>query len=140
MIDFIVKTNLPPQQGVFYNGQVYDAHLFVCDLVRRSTKSVVLIDNYVDESVLALLDKRSEEVTAKIITGHIPETFRHDLERHDAQYSPIEIERNSHIHDRFLCIDDTVYHIGASIKDLGKKLFAFSCMELKTEELLNHIS
>ena len=139
-IDFIVKTNLPPQQGVFYDGQVYDAHLFVCDLVRRATKSVVLIDNYVDESILALLDKRSDGVTAKIITGRVPEAFRHDLERHDAQYAPIGIERNSHIHDRFLCIDDTVYHIGASIKDLGKKLFAFSRMELKTEELLSHIS
>ena len=139
-IDFIVKTNLPPQQGVFYDGQVYDAHLFVCDLVRRATKSVVLIDNYVDESILALLDKRSNGVTAKIITGRLPETFRHDLERHDAQYAPIEIERNSRIHDRFLCIDDTVYHIGASIKDLGKKLFAFNRMEMKTEELLSHIS
>lgn len=139
-IDFFVKTNLPPVQGIFYDGQVYDAHLFVCDLVRRATKSVVLIDNYVDESVLALLDKRSEEVTAKIINGHMPETFRHDLERHDAQYTLIEIERNSHIHDRFLCIDDTVYHIGASIKDLGKKLFAFSCMEIETEELMSHLS
>lgn len=139
-IDFFVKTNLPPVQGIFYDGQVYDAHLFVCDLVRKATKSVVLIDNYVDESILALLDKSSDGVTAKIITGRLPETFRHDLERHDAQYAPIEIERNSRIHDRFICIDDTVYHIGASIKDLGKKLFAFSRMELKTEELLSHIS
>ena len=119
-----------PKQGVFYNGQIYDAYTFVGDLIKSAKKRIILIDNYVDETVLTLLDKREENVPAVIYTQQISRQFQLDLDRHNAQYTPIDVEAFRLSHDRFLCIDDDVYHIGASIKDLGKKWFGFSKMEI----------
>ena len=130
-----------PQQGIFYNGQVYDAYIFVSDLIKSATKSIILIDNYVDETVLTLLDKRREGVSAIIYTQQINPSLRLDTDKHNAQYAPIDIRTFCLSHDRFLCIDDNVYHIGASIKDLGKKWFGFSKMEILTpRELVERIN
>ena len=130
-----------PKQGVFYNGQIYDAYTFVADLIKCAKKRIILIDNYVDETVLTLLDKRKEGVSAIIYTQQISRQFQLDIERHNAQYAQIEVEMFRLSHDRFLCIDDDVYHIGASIKDLGKKWFGFSKMEILTpDELLEKIN
>ena len=129
-IDFFVRTSLPPVEGIFFEGQIFDARVFVSDLIKSAKKSIVLIDNYIDETVLMMLSKRGESVTAKIITKNVSQQFQHDLDSHNLQYPPIEIEERTGIHDRFLIIDEMVYHIGASLKDLGKKLFAFSKMEI----------
>ncbi len=132
--------NAKPKQGVFYNGQVYDAYAFVSDLIKSAKRRIVLIDNYVDETVLTLLDKREEGVDAVIYTQQIGRQLQLDIDRHNAQYAPIEVETFRLSHDRFLCIDDEVYHIGASIKDLGKKWFGFSKMDILTpEELVERI-
>ena len=135
-IDFFVRTSLPPVEGVFFDGQIFDAHVFVSDLVKMAKKSIVLIDNYVDESVLLTLSKRNTLVTAKIITRPISAQFQLDLSLFNSQYPLIEVEERLRYHDRFLIIDETVYHIGASLKDLGKKLFAFSKMEIPPEVIL----
>ena len=133
--------NAKPKQGVFYNGQVYDAYTFVSDLIKSAKKRIILIDNYVDETVLTLLDKRENGVSAVIYTQQISRQFQLDIERHNAQYAPIDVETFRLSHDRFLCIDDDVYHIGASIKDLGKKWFGFSKMEILTPgELVERIN
>lgn len=133
--------NAKPKQGVFYNGQVYDAYTFVSDLIKSAKKRIVLIDNYVDETVLTLLDKRDNNVSAIIYTQQISRQFQLDIDRHNAQYAPIDVETFHLSHDRFLCIDDDVYHIGASIKDLGKKWFGFSKMEILTpDELVERIN
>lgn len=131
-IDEVFKrldANIPPMQGVFYDGQVFDAYRFVSDLIRKAKRSIVLIDNYVDETVLTLLDKRTSGVSATIYTQQINAQLQLDINRHNTQYPAIEVNIFKRSHDRFLCIDDDVYHIGASIKDLGKKWFAFSKME-----------
>lgn len=122
--------NVKPKQGVFYNGQIYDAYAFVSDLIKSAKKHIILIDNYVDETVLTLLDKRENGVSAVIYTQQISRKFQLDIDRHNAQYAPIDVEAFRLSHDRFLCIDNDVYHIGASIKDLGKKWFGFSKMEI----------
>ena len=133
--------NAKPKQGVFYNGQVYDAYTFVSDLIKSAKKRIILIDNYVDETVLTLLDKRENCVSAVIYTQQISRHFQLDIDRHNAQYAPIDVETFRLSHDRFLCIDDDVYHIGASIKDLGKKWFGFSKMEILTPgELVERIN
>ena len=133
--------NAKPKQGVFYNGQVYDAYTFVSDLIKSAKKRIILIDNYVDETVLTLLDKRENCVSAVIYTQQISRHFQLDIDRHNAQYAPIDVETFRLSHDRFLCIDDDVYHIGASIKDLGKKWFGFSKMEILTpDELVERIN
>ena len=133
--------NAKPKQGVFYNGQIYDAYTFVSDLIKSAKKRIVLIDNYVDETVLTLLDKRENNVSAIIYTQQISRQFQLDIDRHNAQYAPIDVEIFRLSHDRFLCIDDDVYHIGASIKDLGKKWFGFSKMEILTpDELVERIN
>ncbi len=133
--------NAKPKQGVFYNGQIYDAYTFVSGLIKSAKKRIVLIDNYVDETVLTLLDKRDNNVSAIIYTQQISRQFQLDIDRHNAQYAPIDIETFRLSHDRFLCIDDDVYHIGASIKDLGKKWFGFSKMEILTpDELVERIN
>ena len=133
--------NAKPKQGVFYNGQIYDAYTFVSDLIKSAKKRIVLIDNYVDETVLTLLDKRDNNVSAIIYTQQISRLFQLDIDRHNAQYAPIDVETFRLSHDRFLCIDDDVYHIGASIKDLGKKWFGFSKMEILTpDELVERIN
>ena len=132
--------NAKPKQGVFYNGQIYDAYTFVSGLIKSAKKRIVLIDNYVDETVLTLLDKRDNNVSAIIYTQQISRQFQLDIDRHNAQYAPIDVETFRLSHDRFLCIDDDVYHIGASIKDLGKKWFGFSKMEILTPyELVERI-
>ncbi|MCL2027945.1 MAG: virulence RhuM family protein [Bacteroidales bacterium] len=125
-IDFFVKAALPPVEGIFYDGQVFDAYAFVSDLIKSAKKSIILIDNYVDESVLLLLSKRKAGVTATLYTATISPQLQLDLQRHNAQYPPITIHTFDRSHDRFLLIDNDTYHIGASLKDLGKKWFAFS--------------
>ena len=136
-IDFFVRTSLPPVEGVFHNGQIFDAYKFATDLIKSANKSLVLIDNYIDESVLLMLSKRKSGVSADIYTYPISQTLRQDLQRHNRQYSPINIHNHSTSHDRFLIIDDTeVYHIGASLKDLGKKLFAFSKLNIPPSAIL----
>jgi hypothetical protein len=124
--------SVQPKQGIFYDGQVYDAYTFVSDLVKSAKRSIILIDNYVDETVLTLLDKRVIGVTADIYTQQINQQLHLDINRHNSQYPPINVSVFRRSHDRFLCIDDVVYHIGASIKDLGKKWFAFAKMEVLT--------
>ena len=124
--------SVQPKQGIFYDGQVYDAYTFVSDLVKSAKRSIVLIDNYVDETALTLLDKRIIGVTADIYTQQINQQLHLDINRHNSQYPPINVSVFRRSHDRFLCIDDVVYHIGASIKDLGKKWFAFAKMEVLT--------
>ena len=136
-IDFFVRTALPPVEGVFYDGQIFDAYAFAADLIRSARKRIVLIDNYVDDSALLALAKREKGVAAEIVTKHVPETLKLDLERHNRQYPPVRVRECDRYHDRFLIIDDTVYHLGASLKDLGKKLFAFSRMEIEAEEVLS---
>ena len=145
-IDFFVRMALPPVEGIFFDGQIFDAYTFVSDLVRSAKSRIILFDNYVDDTVLTLLDKRADGVSAQIYTRNITQQLILDLQRHNAQYRPIAIDVFQNAHDRFLCIDDTVYHIGASLKDLGKKWFAFSRMEIGTEGLRgkmcieNHLS
>jgi hypothetical protein len=136
-IDFFVKTSLPPVEGVFYNGQIFDAYNFISDLVRKAKNEIILIDNYVDDSVLKILNKREDNVSATIYTAHISETLKLDLEKHNSQYQPINIEQFNKSHDRFMIIDNEVYHIGASLKDLGKRMFAFSKMEIGKEIILS---
>lgn len=142
-IDEVFKrldANIQPQQGIFYDGQVFDAYRFVCDLIRKANRSIVLIDNYIDDTVLALLDKRKNGVSATIYTQHINQQIQLDVNRHNIQYPAISIERFNKAHDRFLLIDDEVYHIGASIKDLGKKWFAFTLMiDITTTDIINKI-
>ena len=139
-IELFVRTSLPPMEGVFFEGQIFDAHVFASNLIKSAKSSIVLIDNYVDESVLTTLSKRENNVSAKIITKSISDQFQLDLNRHNSQYPQIDVEERTDIHDRFLIIDDTVYHIGASLKDLGKKLFAFSKLEILPKVILNVIS
>jgi len=138
-IDFIVRTELPPKEGIFYNGQIFDAYKFVSDLIELAKKEIIVIDNYLDASVLILLLKRKNNVKATIYTNGISNTLKLDLQKHNAQYPKIFIEEKPNIHDRFLLIDNDLYHIGASLKDLGKKLFAFSKMEMKASDLLKNI-
>lgn len=139
-IAFLVRTAIPPVEGIFFEGQIFDAYALMNDLIRSAKKKVVMIDNYIDDTVFIQLDKRNKGVKAVIYTPTISKTLRQDLERHNTQYSPIEIKTYRKAHDRFLIIDDTVYHVGASFKDLGKKLFAFSKMEAMTgEELLKRL-
>ena len=144
-IDFFVRTSLPPQQGIFFDGQVFDAYRFVSDLVRKAKHSITLIDNYVDDSVLSLLDKRAANVEATIYTQHISRQLQLDIERHNSQYPAINVRQFNKAHDRFLLIDEEVYHIGASIKDIGKKWFAFTLMRdlspaMLTEHLVEGVS
>ncbi len=142
-IDEVFKrldANTQPQQGIFFDGQVFDAYQFVSDLVRKAKKAIALIDNYVDDTVLTLLDKRNNGIAATIYTQHISQQLQLDIDRHNAQYPMIEVKRFNRAHDRFLLIDDEVYLIGASIKDLGKKWFAFTLIhDTTTEELINKI-
>ena len=128
-IDFFVRTALPPVEGIFYNGQIFDAYKFATDLIKSAKHSLVLIDNYVDETTLLMLSKRSKGVSATIYTAKISKQLQLDLDKHNDQYPPIQVRTYKESHDRFLLIDETeVFHIGASIKDLGKKMFAFSKM------------
>lgn len=126
-----------PEKGIFYDGQIFDAYTFINERIREAKKRIVLIDNYVDDSVLTMLDKRNKGVDAVVYTKNISRQLSLDFEKHNAQYSPIEVKQFDRAHDRFLCIDDTVYLIGASLKDLGKKWFGFVKLEQPTDELLS---
>ncbi len=138
-IDFFVKTSLPPVEGIFYDGQIFDAYKFANDLIRSAKQRIVLIDNYIDDSVLQMLAKRQPNVLATIYTKNLSAQLQLDLQRYNAQYAPITIHQFVNSHDRFLIIDDTVYHIGASLKDLGKKWFAFCKMSISAAEILSRI-
>lgn len=138
--DFQIKTSLPSNEGIFFEGQVFDAWVFVTDIIKLAKKSIVLIDNYADESVLLLLSKRNKSVSATIYTRSQTKQLTLDLQKHNAQYPEIEIRTFSYSHDRFLIIDNkTVYHIGASLKDLGKKWFAFSKIALDATDLIKRL-
>ena len=139
-IDFFIKTSLPPVEGIFFDGQLFDAYKFAADLIKSARKSIILIDNYVDESVLMLLTKRDVNVAATIYTAQISKQLTLDLQRHNAQYEPIIIKQFKQSHDRFLLIDEKdIYHIGASLKDLGKKWFAFSKLNLDINDIMRKI-
>jgi hypothetical protein len=141
MFELIINTGLKPTEGIFYDGQIFDAWQFVSQLIKEAEKSIVLIDNYVDESVLMLLSKRNPNVKATIYTGNLTKQLETDLQKHHQQYPPIELKHFSTSHDRFLIIDETtVYHIGASLKDLGKKWFAFSRINLNATEMINKLN
>lgn len=137
-IDFFVRTSLPPVEGIFFDGQIFDAYNFASELIKSARKSLLLIDNYVDESVLLMLSKRQPGVTATVYTQRITPQLQLDLDKFNDQYPPIDIRTCKLSHDRFLIIDDTeVYHIGASLKDLGKKWFAFSKMSVPAKVITN---
>ena len=137
-IDFFVRTSLPPVEGIFYDGQIFDAYKFASDLIRSARKSLLLIDNYVDDSVLLMLSKRNPGVTATVYTQKITPQLQLDLDKYNDQYPPINIRTYRNSHDRFLIVDDKeVYHIGASLKDLGKKMFAFSKLDIPAEAITN---
>ena len=139
-IDFFVRTSLPPVEGVFFDGQIYDAYELTSRLVKSARKRIILIDNYIDETVLTLLDKRADGVTAEIYTQQISQQLQLDIQRHDSQYAPIPVHILTRSHDRFLLLDDDVYHIGASLKDLGKRWFAIMKMQAtKVEEIIRHL-
>lgn len=121
---------------IFYNGQQFDAFVFISDLIRRALHEIILIDNYIDESVLTMLNKRNNGVKATIYTANFSKDLKLDLQKHNSQYQPINIKVFKDSHDRFLIIDDEVYHIGASLKDLGKKMFAFSKLNIEKEKIL----
>jgi phage regulator Rha-like protein len=126
----IESKQLTPNQGIFYDGQVFDAYKFVCDLIKQASKSIILIDNFIDESVLVLLSKKKEDVKVTIYTYEVSEQLNLDIHKFNKQYGNMEIKEFKKSHDRFLIIDEKTYHIGASLKDLGKKWFAFSKLEL----------
>ncbi len=137
-IDFFVRTSLPPVEGIFYDGQIFDAYKFATDLIRSAKSSILLIDNYVDESVLLMLSKRNPGVSAEIYTQSVSNQLRLDLQKHNAQYAPIALHTFKKSHDRFLIIDNAeVWHIGASLKDLGKKMFAFSRLDLPASAVIS---
>ena len=135
-VDFFVLHSLPPIEGIFFAGQIFDAYKFVCDLVKSARKSIVLFDNYIDESVLTLFGKREKSVSVVIYTDKITPQLELDIKRFNAQYSPVKVKLYTKAHDRFLIIDGEIYHIGASLKDLGKKLFAFSKISAIPPEII----
>ena len=139
-IDFFVRTALPPVEGIFYDGNMLEPFAFVNKLIRSARERIVLIDNYVDETVLLRLAEREENVQAKIYTQRTSPSFNVALAQHNNQYAPIDLSIFTQSHDRFLIIDQEVYHIGASIKDLGKKWFAFCKMELQADEIMERLS
>lgn len=131
------EKSLEPKQGIFFDGQIYDSYIFITSLIKAAKSRIILIDNYVDESILTMLDKRKPGVDASIHTLQISKQFKLDIEKHNNQYPAIHIDVFTKTHDRFLIIDDKVYHIGASLKDLGKRWFAFSLMlEIKPDDLV----
>ena len=139
-IDFFIHSSLPPVEGIFYSGQIFDAYEFAVNLIKSAKRSLILIDNYVDESVLLMLSKRSDGISATIYTQNINSKLQLDIAKHNAQYPPIHIKTYKNSHDRFLIIDGAeIYHIGASLKDLGKKLFAFSKLNETAHSLLKII-
>ena len=135
-IDFFVKTALPPVEGIFFDGQIYDAYEFICGLIKSAKTRIILIDNYVDETVLTMLDKREAGVSATIYTQKISSQLQLDITKHNAQYPAIDVKEFTKSHDRFFILDNQVYLIGASLKDLGKKWFAVALMSETAPEIL----
>lgn len=136
----IEEKSIKPKQGIFYDGQIYDAYVFISDLIKNAKNSIVIIDNYVDDTILTLLSKRDTKVSAIIYTNTINNQLKLDLEKYNKQYEEIKIKKFTLSHDRFIIIDENdVYHIGASLKDLGKKWFAFSKLDINTFEILSKI-
>lgn len=130
--DFQIKTNLPPKEGIFFEGQVFDAYIFVIDLIRKAQESIILIDNYIDESVLLMLSKRQSGVEVIVYTSKLTIETNLDLRKYRFQYPDISIKQFNKSHDRFLILDKKIiYHIGASLKDLGKRWFAFSVLDFE---------
>ena len=137
-VDFFVRTSLPPVEGIFHDGQIFDAYKFATDLIRSAKKSILLIDNYVDESMLLMLSKRNADIKADIYTQAVSHQLQLDLQKHNSQYPPIDIHTCRKCHDRFLIIDsEEIWHIGASLKDLGKKMFAFSRLNIPAEAVMS---
>ena len=128
-VDFFVRSSLPPVEGIFYDGQIFDAYVQITNLIKQAKQSIVLIDNYIDESTLTMLSKRNPNVTATIYTRQLSQQQQLDVQRHNQKYPPIAINTCQHNHDRFLIIDDVAYLFGASLKDAGKKLFAYIRMQ-----------
>ena len=139
-VDFFVRTSLPPIEGIFYDGQIFDAYAHIVSLIRQAKSSIVLVDNYIDETTLMMLSRRGTDVTATIYTRPLSAQQQLDVQRHNQQYPPVSINICQHNHDRFLIIDDDVYIFGASLKDAGKRLFAYIKMqETNAKDLLNGI-
>ena len=139
--DMLINSNLTPNQGIFFDGQVFDSYSFVSNIIKSAQSSIIIIDNYIDESVLLLISKRNMGVRASIFTDKISRTLFLDLEKFNKQYEPIIIQEFKKAHDRFMIIDESiVYHIGASLKDLGKKWFAFSKINIEVNLLLNRLN
>ena len=139
-VDFVVKSSIQPKEGIFFQGQIFDAYIFVADLIRKAKKRIAIIDNYLDDTVLVQLAKRQPGVAVEIYDGQISRQLRQDVTTHNAQYPGVTLHDYKKAHDRFVIIDEDVYHIGASLKDLGKKLFAFSKMDVMTgSELLSKL-
>ena len=139
-VDFFVRSSLPPVEGIFYDGQIFDAYVQITNLIKQAKRSIVLVDNYIDETTLTMLSKRDPNVTATIYTRQLNQQQQLDVQRHNQQYPPININTCQHNHDRFLIIDDVVYLFGASLKDAGKKLFAYIKMqETPVVQLLGNI-
>lgn len=140
ILNAIEDKSIKPKQGIFYDGQVYDAYVFVSDLIKSANESIVLIDNYIDDTILTLFSKREAKVKGTIYTKNITKQLELDLKKYNVQYPTIEIKKFDASHDRFLLIDEKeVYHIGASLKDLGKKWFAFSKLDLNTLNILEKL-
>ena len=139
-IDFFIQTALPPVEGIFYDGQIFEAYAFATDLIKSAKESIILIDNYVDETTLLMLSKRMQNVEATIYTSKVDKRLLLDIQKHNEEYSPIKLLEYKQAHDRFLLVDTEVYHIGASLKDLGKKWFAFSRLHIEPKELLERIN
>lgn len=139
LFSLLEKTDKEVTQGIFFNGQIFDSFVFVIDLIKKAKNEIILIDNYVDETVLTMLDNRNENVTATIYTANFNDKLKLALAKHNAQYRPININQYNESHDRFLLIDDEVYHIGASIKDLGKSVFAFSRLYFAKNEIVDRL-
>jgi hypothetical protein len=138
--ELIIQQAIPLKEGIFFDGQVFDAYELVVSFIKEAKRSIVLVDNYVDETVLSMLSKRKDHVKATIYTANLSKELSLDLKKHNAQYAPVEIKVFGKSHDRFLIIDEkTIYHIGGSLKDLGKKLFAFSRIEINPEIILNYL-
>ncbi len=139
-VKFAIQSNALPKEGIFFDGQIFDAYELACRLIKSAKRRIVLIDNYIDESTLLMLEKRNKDVTATIFTHSIGEQLQLDIDRHNAQYRPITVLRYKKSHDRFLILDDDVYHVGASLKDLGKQWFAIMKMnEIQAEDILGRI-
>ena len=139
-VDFIISSSIKPREGIFFDGQIWDAHNFATDFIREAKERVILIDNYIDNTVLTQLDNRNQGVKAVVYTGKINPQLKLDIERHNQQSPVIEVRKVRNVHDRFIIIDNDLYHLGASLKDLGKKLFAFVKMETSPDFLLENMS